>query len=170
MKRILLAAAAIIGLYALYSIRAILVRVLIAVFITTSTLNQLGRDPAVIGGARQQAREPGHLVLVVAPAIGRERSIALANVDDVAARGGMDAREIPQGRSRLGAERIGGIAADVREGGAVAAGSLHRLASADVDVEPAQPPLREIEPGHMVACFNPVPVEEWQRARAAAVG
>jgi oligopeptide transport system ATP-binding protein len=32
------------------------------------------------------------------------------------------------------------------------------------------PPLREIEPGHMVACFNPVPVEEWQRTRAAAVG
>ena len=32
------------------------------------------------------------------------------------------------------------------------------------------PPLREIEPGHMVACFNPVPVEEWQRTRAAAAG
>jgi oligopeptide transport system ATP-binding protein len=32
------------------------------------------------------------------------------------------------------------------------------------------PPLKEIEPGHMVACFNPVPVEEWQKTRAAAVG
>jgi len=32
------------------------------------------------------------------------------------------------------------------------------------------PPLRELEPGHLVACFNPVPVEEWQRSRAAAVG
>jgi oligopeptide transport system ATP-binding protein len=32
------------------------------------------------------------------------------------------------------------------------------------------PPLREIEPGHLVACFNPVPVEEWQRTRAAVVG
>ena len=32
------------------------------------------------------------------------------------------------------------------------------------------PPLRELEPGHMVACFNPVPVEEWERTRAAAVG
>ncbi|HEX5467663.1 MAG TPA: ABC transporter ATP-binding protein [Gaiellaceae bacterium] len=32
------------------------------------------------------------------------------------------------------------------------------------------PPLRELEPGHMVACFNPVPVEEWQRSRAATVG
>ena len=32
------------------------------------------------------------------------------------------------------------------------------------------PQLREIEPGHMVACFNPVPVEEWQRTRTAAVG
>jgi len=32
------------------------------------------------------------------------------------------------------------------------------------------PPLREIEPGHFVACFNPVPVEEWGNARAAAVG
>jgi oligopeptide transport system ATP-binding protein len=32
------------------------------------------------------------------------------------------------------------------------------------------PPLRQIEPDHMVACFNPVPVEEWQRTRAAAVG
>ncbi len=30
------------------------------------------------------------------------------------------------------------------------------------------PQLRPIEPGHMVACFNPVPVEEWERARAAA--
>jgi oligopeptide transport system ATP-binding protein len=32
------------------------------------------------------------------------------------------------------------------------------------------PPLKEIEPGHMVACFNPVPSEEWQQTRAAAVG
>jgi oligopeptide transport system ATP-binding protein len=32
------------------------------------------------------------------------------------------------------------------------------------------PPLREIEPGHMVACFNPVPSEEWERSRAAVVG
>jgi oligopeptide transport system ATP-binding protein len=30
------------------------------------------------------------------------------------------------------------------------------------------PPLVEIEPGHQVACFNPVPVDEWDRARAAA--
>jgi len=28
------------------------------------------------------------------------------------------------------------------------------------------PPLREVEPGHHVACFNPVPVEEWERTRA----
>jgi oligopeptide transport system ATP-binding protein len=32
------------------------------------------------------------------------------------------------------------------------------------------PPLKEIEPGHMVACFNPVPSEEWQQTRAAAIG
>jgi oligopeptide transport system ATP-binding protein len=32
------------------------------------------------------------------------------------------------------------------------------------------PPLRELEPGHFVACFNPVSAEEWQRSRAAAVG
>jgi oligopeptide transport system ATP-binding protein len=31
------------------------------------------------------------------------------------------------------------------------------------------PPLEQIEQGHKVACFNPVPVEEWQRAREAAV-
>jgi ABC-type dipeptide/oligopeptide/nickel transport system ATPase component len=30
------------------------------------------------------------------------------------------------------------------------------------------PPLVEVERGHEVACFNPVPVDEWQRARAAA--
>jgi oligopeptide/dipeptide ABC transporter ATP-binding protein len=30
------------------------------------------------------------------------------------------------------------------------------------------PPLVEIEPGHMVACFNPVPVDEWERAKVAA--
>ena len=30
------------------------------------------------------------------------------------------------------------------------------------------PPLVEIEPGHNVACFNPVPAEEWERTRAAA--
>jgi oligopeptide transport system ATP-binding protein len=30
------------------------------------------------------------------------------------------------------------------------------------------PPLLEIEPGHMVACFNPVPADEWDRTRAAA--
>jgi oligopeptide/dipeptide ABC transporter ATP-binding protein len=29
------------------------------------------------------------------------------------------------------------------------------------------PQLVEIEPGHSVACFNPVPVEAWDRARAA---
>jgi oligopeptide/dipeptide ABC transporter ATP-binding protein len=32
------------------------------------------------------------------------------------------------------------------------------------------PPLREIEPGHFVACFNPVPADEWLRTRAVAVG
>jgi oligopeptide/dipeptide ABC transporter ATP-binding protein len=31
------------------------------------------------------------------------------------------------------------------------------------------PALREVEPGHRVACFNPVPEDEWARARAAAV-
>ena len=30
------------------------------------------------------------------------------------------------------------------------------------------PPLVEIEPGHNVACFNPVSVDEWDRTRAAA--
>jgi oligopeptide/dipeptide ABC transporter ATP-binding protein len=30
------------------------------------------------------------------------------------------------------------------------------------------PQLVEIEPGHRVACFNPVPVDEWDRTRAAA--
>jgi len=29
------------------------------------------------------------------------------------------------------------------------------------------PPLVEIEPGHMLACFNPVPAEEWERTRVA---
>jgi len=33
----------------------------------------------------------------------------------------------------------------------------------------AVPPLEEIEPGHKVACFNPVPAEEWQKAREAAI-
>jgi peptide/nickel transport system ATP-binding protein len=32
------------------------------------------------------------------------------------------------------------------------------------------PLLRELEPGHFVACFNPVPADEWQRSRAAVVG
>jgi oligopeptide/dipeptide ABC transporter ATP-binding protein len=31
------------------------------------------------------------------------------------------------------------------------------------------PPLVEIESGHKVACFNPVPVEEWERMRTAVV-
>src|SRR5436189_1732506 len=30
------------------------------------------------------------------------------------------------------------------------------------------PPLVEIEPGHKIACFNPVPAEEWERTRVAA--
>jgi oligopeptide transport system ATP-binding protein len=30
------------------------------------------------------------------------------------------------------------------------------------------PPLVEIEPGHKVACFNPVPLDEWDRTREAA--
>jgi oligopeptide transport system ATP-binding protein len=32
------------------------------------------------------------------------------------------------------------------------------------------PRLKEIEPGHLVACFNPVPTEEWGKTKAAAVG
>jgi oligopeptide transport system ATP-binding protein len=31
------------------------------------------------------------------------------------------------------------------------------------------PPLVEIEPGHKVACFNPVPAEEWENMRAVVV-
>ena len=31
------------------------------------------------------------------------------------------------------------------------------------------PPLEEIEPGHMVACFNPVPTDEWQKLKEAAL-
>ena len=39
----------------------------------------------------------------------------------------------------------------------------------EIDLSRQQvPPLVEIEPGHQVACFNPVPVDEWDRARAAA--
>ena len=30
------------------------------------------------------------------------------------------------------------------------------------------PQLRELEPGHLVACFNPVPADEWQRTKTAA--
>jgi len=30
------------------------------------------------------------------------------------------------------------------------------------------PQLLEVERGHMVACFNPVPVDAWQREREAA--
>jgi oligopeptide/dipeptide ABC transporter ATP-binding protein len=30
------------------------------------------------------------------------------------------------------------------------------------------PPLEEVEPGHSVACFNPVPADEWEKARVAA--
>jgi oligopeptide transport system ATP-binding protein len=32
----------------------------------------------------------------------------------------------------------------------------------------AVPPLEEVEPGHRVACFNPVPTDEWERTRAVA--
>ena len=39
----------------------------------------------------------------------------------------------------------------------------------EIDLSRRQvPPLVEIESGHHVACFNPVPVDEWDRARAAA--
>jgi oligopeptide/dipeptide ABC transporter ATP-binding protein len=31
------------------------------------------------------------------------------------------------------------------------------------------PPLEEVESGHKVACFNPVPVEEWERMKTAVV-
>jgi oligopeptide/dipeptide ABC transporter ATP-binding protein len=33
----------------------------------------------------------------------------------------------------------------------------------------AVPPLEQIEPGHKVACFNPVPVEEWERMKTAVI-
>jgi hypothetical protein len=29
------------------------------------------------------------------------------------------------------------------------------------------PPLEQIEPGHKVACFNPVGAEEWEQTRQA---
>src|SRR5262249_5211352 len=32
------------------------------------------------------------------------------------------------------------------------------------------PPLVEVEPGHFVACFNPVPAEEWTSSRTVAAG
>jgi peptide/nickel transport system ATP-binding protein len=32
----------------------------------------------------------------------------------------------------------------------------------------AVPPLEELDPGHFVACFNPVPADEWERAKVAA--
>jgi len=39
----------------------------------------------------------------------------------------------------------------------------------EVDLSRQQvPQLVEIEPGHQVACFNPVPVDEWDRTRVAA--
>src|SRR2546423_13832015 len=39
----------------------------------------------------------------------------------------------------------------------------------EVDLSRRQvPQLVEIEPGHQVACFNPVPLDEWDRTRAAA--
>jgi oligopeptide transport system ATP-binding protein len=39
----------------------------------------------------------------------------------------------------------------------------------EVDLSRQQvPPLVEIEPGHQVACFNPVPLDEWDRTRVAA--
>jgi oligopeptide transport system ATP-binding protein len=31
------------------------------------------------------------------------------------------------------------------------------------------PPLEEIESGHKVACFNPVPQDEWQKLKEAAL-
>jgi oligopeptide/dipeptide ABC transporter ATP-binding protein len=40
----------------------------------------------------------------------------------------------------------------------------------EVDLSRQQvPPLEEIEPGHKIACFNPVPPEEWQKSREAVV-
>jgi oligopeptide/dipeptide ABC transporter ATP-binding protein len=40
----------------------------------------------------------------------------------------------------------------------------------EVDLSRQQvPPLEEIEPGHKIACFNPVPAEEWQQSREAVV-
>jgi oligopeptide transport system ATP-binding protein len=39
----------------------------------------------------------------------------------------------------------------------------------EIDLSRRQvPPLVEIEPGHQVACFNPVAVDEWDRTRAVA--
>jgi oligopeptide/dipeptide ABC transporter ATP-binding protein len=32
------------------------------------------------------------------------------------------------------------------------------------------PQLAEIEPGHFIACFNPVPADEWQKSRKEAAG
>ena len=40
----------------------------------------------------------------------------------------------------------------------------------EVDLSRQQvPPREEIEPGHKIACFNPVPADEWQKSREAVV-
>jgi oligopeptide/dipeptide ABC transporter ATP-binding protein len=40
----------------------------------------------------------------------------------------------------------------------------------EVDISSQEvPPLEEIEPGHKVACFNPVPEDEWKKMRDAVV-
>ena len=60
-------------------------------------------------------------------------------------RGGVDAREVPQRRARIGVDQIGEVTTDVCERRAIAADLVHRGAAANVNVEPLQPPVRDLQ-------------------------
>ena len=68
-------------------------------------------------------------------------------------------------RSRLTPDR--GRAARHAHAAAAAAPSSRAAATRSRSRRRSVPPLAEIEPGHFVACFNPVPAEEWATSRQA---
>src|SRR5439155_16516890 len=89
--------------------------------------------------------EAGRGDLSVAPAIGGDRAVALAHVDEVRARGGMNAGELPQARAGVHDVAVGDLAGGAGEGCAVTAGGGELGVAVDGHVEPAHGALAEID-------------------------
>ena len=61
-----------------------------------------------------------------------------------------------------------GSSATTKSGSAASARAMPMRCRFEVELSRQEvPPLEQVEPGHKVACFNPVGAEEWEQTRQA---